>query len=80
MTGIIFFLYSAPCKMAESEFSSPSTTSRGDFLHATGVGLQYGDLFFKTGCTKTYIYDETTGKKVSNESVSLLKLYMDKYM
>jgi hypothetical protein len=27
-----------------------------------------------------YMYDETTGKKGSNESVSLLKHYIDKYM
>jgi hypothetical protein len=27
-----------------------------------------------------YIYDETTGKKGSNESVSLLEHYIDKYI
>jgi hypothetical protein len=57
-------------------------------------GLTTGGLFYlrqvwlynmgiyscKTGCTKMYMYDETTGKKGSNESVSLLKHYIDKYM
>jgi len=31
----------------------------------------------KTGCMKMYVYDETTGKKGSNERVSFLKHYID---
>lgn len=34
----------------------------------------------KTGYTKMYMYDETAGKKGSNECVSLLKLYIDNYL
>jgi hypothetical protein len=73
MTRIILFLHSVPCKRAESEFSSPSTNNREVLLLATGVGI----YSCKTGCTKMYMYDETTGKKGSNESVSLLEHYID---
>lgn len=34
----------------------------------------------KTGCSKMYMFDETTGRKGSNETVSLLKHYIDNYI
>jgi hypothetical protein len=36
-----------------------------------------GIYSWKTGCTKMYMYDETAGKKGSNECVSLVKYYID---
>jgi hypothetical protein len=39
-----------------------------------------GIYSFKTGCSKMYMYDETTGKKGSKERVSLLKHYIDYYL
>jgi hypothetical protein len=80
MTTIILFLHSVLCKMAENEFSSPSTNSRGALLFATIWVYKMGIYSCKTGCTRMYMYDETTGKKNSNESVSLLKHHIRKYI
>ncbi|KAJ8882308.1 hypothetical protein PR048_014110 [Dryococelus australis] len=33
-----------------------------------------------TGCSKMYMHNEITGKKVSNKTVSLLKHYIEKYI
>jgi hypothetical protein len=56
----------------ESEFSSPSTKNRGALLLAAVWYYNMGIYSCKTGCSKMYMYNETTGKNGSNKSVSLL--------
>ncbi|KAJ8884670.1 hypothetical protein PR048_016528 [Dryococelus australis] len=68
------------CFDSEQNLPVPVPTT-GEVFHLRQVWVyNMGFCSRKTGCSKMYTYDETTGKKGSNETVSLLKHYIEKYI